>query len=96
MDADGRKLAGPCLKLYSDLRFEMHEDNKKAPFERHFTPKQLADLWVLHVSTIRRLFLDEPGVLKYGKTSRHDGRRDYITLRIPESVARRVYARRTR
>ena len=65
-------------------------------FERHFTPKQLTDLWLLHESTIRRLFLDEPGVLKYGKASRHDGHRDYVTLRIPESVARSVYERRTR
>jgi hypothetical protein len=71
-------------------------DSEKTAFERHFTPKQLADLWLLDVSTIRRLFQDEPGVLKYGKTSRHDGRREYVTLRIPESVARRVYKRRTR
>lgn len=65
-------------------------------FERHFTPKQLADLWHLHESTIRRLFLDEPGVLKYGNSFRRSGRREYFTLRIPESVARRVYARRSR
>lgn len=69
---------------------------EETAFERHFTPKQLAELWLLHESTIRRLFLDEPGVLKYGKTSRHDGHRDYVTLRIPESVARRVYEKRTR
>jgi hypothetical protein len=47
-------------------------------------------------STIRRMFIDEPGVLIYGKEKRRDGRRDYVTLRIPESVARRVYERRTR
>jgi hypothetical protein len=64
--------------------------------ERHFTPKELADLWLLHESTIRRLFVDEPGVLKYGKTSRHDGKRDYVTLRIPESVVKRVHAKRPR
>lgn len=65
-------------------------------FERHFTPQQLAELWVLHESTIRRLFLGEPGVLKYGNSSMRSGRREYVTLRIPESVARRVYAKRTR
>lgn len=65
-------------------------------FERHFTPRQLAELWILHESTIRRLFIDEPGVLKYGHSCRRDGRRDYVTLRIPESVARRVYARKSR
>jgi len=69
---------------------------EQTAFERHFTPKQLADLWLFHESTVRRMFIDEPGVLKYGKASRHDGRRDYVTLRIPESVARRVYEQRAR
>lgn len=65
-------------------------------FERHYTPRQLAELWILDESTIRRLFHDEPGVLKYSHSSLRSGRRGYVTLRIPESVARRVYARRTR
>jgi hypothetical protein len=69
---------------------------EQTAFERHFTPKQLADLWLFHESTVRRMFIDEPGVLKYGKASRHDGRRDYVTLRIPESVARRVYEQQAR
>jgi hypothetical protein len=64
-------------------------------FERHFTAKELAELWALDQTTIRRLFCDEPGVLKIGKANRHDGRRDYVSLRIPESVARRVYIRRS-
>jgi hypothetical protein len=65
-------------------------------FERHFTPQELAELWVLDPSTIRRIFIDEPGVLKYGNSSIRSGRREYVTLRIPESVARKVYAKRTR
>jgi len=65
-------------------------------FERHYTPQQLAELWILDESTVRRLFLDEPGVLKYTRSHPRSGRREYVTLRIPESVARRVYARRTR
>ena len=65
-------------------------------FGRHYTPQELAALWRLDESTIRRMFLDEPGVMKFGKSGRHDGRRDYVTLRIPESVARRVYEKRTR
>jgi len=64
-------------------------------FERHYTPKELADLWILDESTIRRLFIDEPGVMKYTRSYARSGRREYVTLRIPESVARRVYARRT-
>ena len=65
-------------------------------FEHHYTPHELAELWKFDESTIRRMFIDEPGVLLYGKERRRDGRRDYVTLRIPESIARRVYERRTR
>jgi hypothetical protein len=65
-------------------------------FEHHYTPRELAELWKFDESTIRRMFIDEPGVLIYGKERRRDGRRDYVTLRIPESVAQRVYERRTR
>ncbi len=65
-------------------------------FERHYTPEELAELWHFDESTIRRMFMDEPGVLTYGKESRHDGRRDYVTLRIPESVALRVHRKRSR
>ena len=45
-------------------------------FERHFTPKQLAELWSLDESTVRRMFQDELGVLKIGKAGRRDGKRD--------------------
>jgi hypothetical protein len=69
---------------------------EETAFGRHYTPQELAALWRLDESTIRRMFLDEPGVLKYRKSARHDGRRDYVTLRIPESVARRVYEKKTR
>jgi hypothetical protein len=63
-------------------------------FERHYTPKELAENWKLDESTIRRIFQDEPGVLKIGKSGRRDGKRDYVTLRIPESVATRLYRER--
>lgn len=67
-----------------------------ATFERHYTPQELAELWQLDESTIRRLFIDEPGVLVYGKERRRDGKRDYVTLRIPASVAVKVHERRIR
>jgi len=69
---------------------------ENSAFEHHYTPHELAELWKFDESTIRRMFMDEPGVLIYGKERRRDGRRDYVTLRIPESVARRVYEKRTR
>ena len=64
------------------------------PLERHYSPQDLALLWGLDVSTVRRMFQDEPGVLKIGRSNRRDGKRDYTTLRIPESVVRRVYAKK--
>lgn len=57
-----------------------------SPFERHYTPKELAKLWQLDESTVRRLFQNEPGVLKIGQTGRR-AKRDYVTLRIPASTA---------
>lgn len=51
------------------------------PFEEHFTPQELAAIWKLDETTIRRIFQDEPGVLKFGKANRRDGKRDYVTLR---------------
>ena len=65
-------------------------------FERHYTAKQLGGLWGLDESTVRRMFQDEPGVLKIGKANRRDGKRDYVSLRIPESVAVRVHRERSR
>jgi hypothetical protein len=65
-------------------------------FERHYTPQELADLWHLDESTIRRIFIDEPGVLRYCREYGRRGRRDYVTLRIPASVVERVHKRRTR
>ena len=43
-------------------------------FERHYMPKELAAVWRLDETTIRRLFIDEPGVLKIGKSGRRDGK----------------------
>jgi hypothetical protein len=64
-------------------------------FERHFSPRTLAGMWGFSEDTIVRWFEDEPGVLKCGVDGAR-GRRRKITLRIPESVALRVYQERTR
>ena len=65
-------------------------------FEHHFTPKELAAIWNLDETTVRRLVQDEPGVLKLGKAKRRDGKRDYISLRVPRSVAMRVHRERSK
>jgi hypothetical protein len=60
--------------------------------ETHYTPDELASLWGVSVDSIRRIFRDEPGVLKMGdKNPKH--KRQYLTLRIPGSVAERVHTR---
>jgi hypothetical protein len=61
-------------------------------FERHYTVAQLSKLWFFSESTIRRLFIREPGVI----TIAHQPtkvRRGYTSLRIPERIAQRVHRR---
>ena len=57
----------------------------------HYTPNDLAELWGYSVSTIRRAFEDEEGVLRL--TKRSSRKRQYATVQIPQDVALRVYRR---
>jgi transcriptional antiterminator len=61
-------------------------------FERHFSVQELSELWNYSEPTIREMFKDEEGVMATGEGERLH-KRAYITLRIPESVVRRVHAR---
>jgi hypothetical protein len=59
---------------------------------KHYSPSELAKAWGVDSETIRNLFRAEPGVLKIGeKNPKH--KRAYLTLRIPEAVAKRVHSR---
>jgi hypothetical protein len=60
-------------------------------FERHFSVDELSALWGMSDDFVRRLFLNEPGVVIFKHV--RPGRRVYRTLRIPESVALRVHRR---
>jgi hypothetical protein len=60
--------------------------------ERHFSPAELAELWNVSADTVRRWFDREPGVLVLENPVRSSSRR-FRTLRIPESVAKRVHTR---
>jgi hypothetical protein len=62
--------------------------------EPHYSVQVLAELWRLDESTVRRIFEAAPGVLRLGNDKRRTGKREYITLRIPASVAEREYQRR--
>ena len=62
------------------------------PFsERHYSVKEIAELWSLSPDAVRGLFEREPGVLVLGDFSPH--KRRYRTLRIPQSVLERVHRR---
>jgi hypothetical protein len=61
---------------------------------RYYTIEEIAEMWAISKDTVRRLFVNEPGVLVIGKPfSKY--RRSYRTLRIPHSVLIRVHARLT-
>jgi hypothetical protein len=65
------------------------------PHEPHYSVQEIAKLWKVDAETVSKIFRDEPGVLVLGNIGRKDGKRNYTILRIPDSVLRRVYTRRT-
>jgi len=60
--------------------------------EQHYSPAQLAEQWNLSEDTVRRIFEREPDVLIFENPERGSSRRRR-TMRVPESVAERVYRR---
>lgn len=69
--------------------------NPLDPLEPHYTLQEIAKEWKVDAETVRKEFINEPGVLVLGSQSRKDGKRNYVILRIPASVLKRVYERRT-
>ena len=61
--------------------------------ERHYAPKEIAELWGVSQKSVIRVFEKEPGVLVIQNSlSRHTRR--HRTLRIPSSVLDRVHRSR--
>jgi hypothetical protein len=60
-------------------------------FEKHYTVGDLASLWRMSTRVVRELFRDEEGVIRLMQPG--NGKRTYMTIYVPESVARRVHAR---
>jgi AraC-like DNA-binding protein len=58
--------------------------------ERHYSVSEVATLWEISEKTVRRLFDEEDGVLKWGSSETLHKRR-YQSLRIPQSVLIRVH-----
>jgi len=61
-----------------------------SPFEKHYSPQELAALWGYKPDFIRDLFRKERGVMavSHPETMR---KRRYTRIKIPESVAQRVH-----
>lgn len=64
------------------------------PFERHFSLRTLAEHWCISEDTVRRWAENEDGVLRFGSEGKRTGARR-ITIRVPETVALRMYERHT-
>jgi hypothetical protein len=62
------------------------------PLERLLTPQEIAAAWRVDINTVRRLFIDHPGVLRLSFPRR--GRRSYVTLRIPRNLFESVQRER--
>lgn len=62
--------------------------------EPHFQVVDLAKLWGFSEKTLRKWFEEEPGVLIEDRPERMH-KRGYRSMRIPQSVAIRVYERHT-
>jgi hypothetical protein len=70
----------------------MSDIGNSNPFEeRHFTIRELSKMWRLSEEFVRQIVKDEPGVTEWVR--QQPGRRRYRVLRIPQSVAERLYHR---
>lgn len=64
--------------------------------ERHYTLAELEKAWHVSYRKLATWFRNEEGVIRFGESKLKKGRqRTYVSLRVPESVARRVYRART-
>jgi hypothetical protein len=63
-------------------------------FELHYSIRELAKLWHLSYESVRQAFEREPGILRIEHKLRKN-KRGYTSMRIPASVARKVYKRLT-
>jgi hypothetical protein len=63
--------------------------------DQHYSAQFYAEWWGLSYSTVVRWFQDMEGVLKVGTPSKN-GKRTRVELRIPFSLAMRVYRERTK
>lgn len=62
--------------------------------EKHYTVKEVADLWGFSINTVRKIFMDDPAVIKFSspRLLRRERKRSApVALRIPESALVRAH-----
>ena len=59
---------------------------QQAGLPQCYTVQEIATSLKLSEETVRNLFQDRPGVIRITKGKRLRGKREYVTLRIPEPV----------
>lgn len=53
--------------------------------EKHYSIIEISKLWALSQKTVRKIFENEPGMIKWGaEETLH--KRGYRTLRVPETI----------
>lgn len=64
-----------------------------AAAERHYSVQEVAELWGVAQATIRRIFDDQPGVLRISmpRLQKNRKHKPHVLLRIPESVLARLH-----
>lgn len=65
------------------------------PLEEHYSLQEIAQKWGVDYETVRKEFIDRNGVLVLGDQNRKDGKRAYLTIRVPRSLLEQVYRERT-
>jgi len=66
-------------------------DNLNSLEERHYTVAELAKMWNFSTEFVRQIVRGEPGVTEWVR--QQPGRRRYSVIRVPQSVAERLYRR---
>ena len=88
---DPKEGPNPKFAAPENPKFDAPANPQFGAAEAHYTPDQLAELWGVSAETVRLTFRNEPGVLRLQQPTK--GKRQYVLMRIPLSVAERVHKR---
>jgi hypothetical protein len=61
--------------------------------QKHYSVAEVSAMWGVSKDTVRRVFSDQPGVLRITHTTnKKRNARRYVTLRIPEGIVTLLHA----